>query len=142
MHTYQKNTTPISILIFALRSYIQSGFHFHFCIFTLLNCKKKGFFYYYAVINFLGCAQDFFGKYVLQKRLTSNESCIYFVTFVSQYTKAGSEQKVKGQRIEIFKNLNNIFLINNQHSLKSYQIGNIEIFSKEVFFRPTTFFFG
>ena len=34
----------------------------------------------------------------------------------------------------------NIFLINNQHSLKSYQIGNIEKFSKEVFFRLTTFF--
>ena len=35
----------------------------------------------------------------------------------------------------------NIFLINNQHSLKSYQFGNIENFSKEVFFRLTTFFF-
>ena len=44
------------------------------------------------------------------------------------------------KNIEIFKNLKNIFLINNQHSLKSYQIGNIENFVKEVFFRPTTFF--
>ena len=48
---------------------------------------------------------------------------------------------MKGQRIEIFKNLKHIFLINNQHSLKSYQLGNIENFSKEVFFRLTTFFF-
>ena len=47
---------------------------------------------------------------------------------------------MKGQRIEIFKNLKNIFLINNQHSLKSYKLGNIEKFSKEVFFRLTTFF--
>ena len=36
----------------------------------------------------------------------------------------------------------NIFLINNQHSLKSYQLGNIENFSKEVFFRLTNFFSG
>ncbi len=36
----------------------------------------------------------------------------------------------------------NIFLINNQHSLKSYQFRNIEKFSKGVFFRLTTFFFG
>ena len=48
---------------------------------------------------------------------------------------------MKGQRIEIFKNLKNIFLINNQHSLKSYQLGNIENFSKEVFFRLTKLFF-
>ena len=34
----------------------------------------------------------------------------------------------------------NIFLINNQHSLKSYKLGNIENFSKGVFFRLTTFF--
>ena len=47
---------------------------------------------------------------------------------------------MKGQRIEIFKNLKNIFLINDQHRLKSYQLGNIEKFSKEVFFRLTTFF--
>ena len=41
-------------------------------------------------------------------------------------------KKVNGQSIEILKNLKNIFLINNQHSLKSYQLGNIEFFSKEV----------
>ena len=35
----------------------------------------------------------------------------------------------------------NIFLSNNQRSLKSCQIGNIENFSKEVLFRLTTFFF-
>ena len=35
----------------------------------------------------------------------------------------------------------NIFLINNLHSLKSYQFRNIEKFSKGVFFRLTTFFF-
>ena len=38
-------------------------------------------------------------------------------------------------------NLKNIFLINNQHSLKSYQLGNIEKFSKEVFFLTNNFFF-
>jgi hypothetical protein len=48
---------------------------------------------------------------------------------------------VKGQRIEIFKNLKNIFLINNQHRLKSYKLGNIEKISKEFFFRLTKFFF-
>jgi hypothetical protein len=47
---------------------------------------------------------------------------------------------VKGQRVEIFKNLKNIFLINNQHSLKSYQLGNVENFSKEAFFRLTKLF--
>ena len=47
---------------------------------------------------------------------------------------------MKGQRIELFENVTNIFLINNQHSLKSYKLGNIENFSKEVFFRLTTFF--
>jgi len=36
----------------------------------------------------------------------------------------------------------NTSLSNNQHSLKSYKLGNIEKFSKEVFFRPTTLFFG
>ena len=36
----------------------------------------------------------------------------------------------------------NIFLINNQHSLKSYQLRNIEKISKGVFFRLTTFFSG
>ena len=49
---------------------------------------------------------------------------------------------MKGQRIEIFKNLKNIFLINNQLRLKSYKLGNIENFLKEVFFRLTTFFSG
>ena len=42
----------------------------------------------------------------------------------------------------ILRNLKNIFLINNQHSLKSYQFRNIEKFRKEFFFRLTTFFSG
>jgi hypothetical protein len=48
---------------------------------------------------------------------------------------------VKGQRIEIFEKLKNIFLIYNQYSLKSYQLGNIKKFSKKVFFRLNNFFF-
>ena len=36
----------------------------------------------------------------------------------------------------------NILLIKSQHSLKSYQIGNIEKFSKEVFFQTNNFFFA
>ena len=55
------------------------------------------------------------------------------IIFFRSVCKARSVKKVKGQRIEIFKDLKNIFLIINQHSLKSYQIGNIEKFSKEVF---------
>ena len=39
-----------------------------------------------------------------------------FQSLVAQNAKAGSENKVKDQRIEIFKNLKNIFLINNQHT--------------------------
>ena len=55
----------------------------------------------------------------------SYHDCL-FQTFRPQYAKAGSEKKLQ--------NLKNIFLINNQHSLKSYKLGNIENLSKEVFF--------
>ena len=58
----------------------------------------------------------------------------------SQYDEADLNKSQKS-RVKIDGFLYpNIFLINNQHSLKSYQIGNIEKFSKEVFFRLTTFF--
>ena len=59
---------------------------------------------------------------------------------ISQYDEADLNKSQKS-RVKIDGFLYpNIFLINNQHSLKSYQIGNIEKFSKEVFFRLTTFF--
>ena len=46
---------------------------------------------------------------------------------------------MKGQRIEIFKKSKHISLINNQHSLKSYQFRNIEFFEEKFFYRLTTF---
>ena len=59
---------------------------------------------------------------------------------LTQYDEADLNKSQKS-RVKIDRFLYpNIFLINNQHSLKSYQIGNIEKFSKEVFFRLTTFF--